>query len=302
LNFRVITWKEQQALFEKNGADPEKRRVRAYMEAQFRDLDKDGDGKVHLDEFLAGSNMLDMVEEERRRENAERRRHFKQMKQFFMDADSDGDGAVTKEEQEELFSRGGSEIHDERVVAYMRHQFDELDADGDGRVEIAEFLAAANLEDMLEEDRKKELKARKKQFQKMRKTFMDADTDGDGERGFYMPLLPCRAWCYSTSFFLTFFLPFPHSSLDFFSSVPPFFTLFKGTLPRRSTSCFSPKLVMILTTMRSALTWRPSGMILTRMATVKSPCMSFLLLRIWSRWWLRRRSRRWRSRRRSSRR
>ena len=35
-------------LFEEGGDDPEKMRVRAYMEVQYRDLDKDGDGKIQL--------------------------------------------------------------------------------------------------------------------------------------------------------------------------------------------------------------------------------------------------------------
>ena len=50
-------------LFEEGGDDPEKMRVRAYMEVQYRDLDKDGDGKIQptwaKGEVLSFSN--DMV-------------------------------------------------------------------------------------------------------------------------------------------------------------------------------------------------------------------------------------------------
>lgn len=85
-------------------------------------------------------------------------------------------GSLTKEEHENLFRDGGMDIEDERVKHYFHDQFAELDRDGDGQVEIAEYIVASNLDDMLQEDKKKELKRRKKEFQKMRQTFLDADT------------------------------------------------------------------------------------------------------------------------------
>jgi hypothetical protein len=85
-------------------------------------------------------------------------------------------GTLTKEEFEGIFQNSNTDISDDRVKEFFHNQFLELDQDGDGKVEIAEYLAASNLDDMMQEDKKKELAKRKKEFKKMRDTFLDADT------------------------------------------------------------------------------------------------------------------------------
>ena len=202
---RTITLEEIKALFEaQETLDVEGlHEAREYLEKQFKELDKkDQDGQVHITEFLESANMLDMMEEERRREKAHKRREFKKMKKIFQDADVDGDGmcvassnlhltprsdsnfivpmctpgTLTKEEFEGIFQNSDTDISDDRVKEFFHNQFLELDHDGDGKVEIAEYLAASNLDDMMQEDKKKELAKRKKEFKKMRDTFLDADT------------------------------------------------------------------------------------------------------------------------------
>jgi Ca2+-binding EF-hand superfamily protein len=135
---------------------------------------------VEIAEFLAAANLEDMLEEDRKKELKARKKQFQKMRKTFLDADTDGDGHITKEEHEMLFAKAGDDVTDYAIQAYMEEIWGELDKDGDGQVSMLEFLAVANLESMLEDEKAQEVAKQKKEFEKMTHMFEDADADGSG--------------------------------------------------------------------------------------------------------------------------
>jgi Ca2+-binding EF-hand superfamily protein len=135
---------------------------------------------VEIAEFLAAANLEDMLEEDRKKELKARKKQFQKMRKTFLDADTDGDGHITKEEHEMLFAKAGDDVTDYAIQAYMEEIWGELDKDGDGQVSMLEFLAVANLETMLEDEKAQEVAKQKKEFEKMTHMFEDADADGSG--------------------------------------------------------------------------------------------------------------------------
>ena len=101
------------------------------FEESFRTRDTDGDGRLSLDESLAGWSSADP-------ERAERSRRI------FEASDTDGDGFVTLEESRDWWAKARA------AMERAREWFEQRDVDADGRLSLEEALAG--LEDEPERD------------------------------------------------------------------------------------------------------------------------------------------------------
>ena len=94
---------------------------------QFIQIDKDGNGELDFEEFVAGAPLLGMTEEESTR--------------WFEKLDSDHSGVITMEE----FLGVGLYLHQKRATADARAVFKKIDKSGRGVLRLHEFAKGARL-------------------------------------------------------------------------------------------------------------------------------------------------------------
>ncbi len=94
--------------------------VRALVSA----MDTDGDGVINLEEFLAATAELQMIN------------HHSQIWAAFCKYDRNGDGVIDATEARLALGSAGNDEDAEAVTRYIA----EYDADGDGKINLQEFI------------------------------------------------------------------------------------------------------------------------------------------------------------------
>lgn len=155
--------------------------------------DEDGDGAITVDEFLAAFEGEDAIDENEQRlldamdriekENPTRRK----IRAIFGGMDDDNSGYITRAElRAGLLELGVPDTKDSEGNSDMDTLMMAIDADGDGRVGVDEFLKAfksLGVEKNLERERKKQRRRRAKEVRRTRKLaalFEEFDVNKDG--------------------------------------------------------------------------------------------------------------------------
>jgi len=102
-------------------------------------IDKDGDGRLNIDEFT--QLMLPKMKEEMMKQED----NMEDFKNMFLDADIDRSGTLSIDEIYSVIKKMGADVSMEEMVEMMT----EIDVDRDGTLDIDEFVALMSMGDEL---------------------------------------------------------------------------------------------------------------------------------------------------------
>jgi Ca2+-binding EF-hand superfamily protein len=88
--------REQELMFGEQKLDTKDESIQQYMRAQFKKLDRDGDGRVSLEEFMVEAGLGDLLAEDIMKQK--RAQQYSNMRKYFEMADLDRDGYVSRYE------------------------------------------------------------------------------------------------------------------------------------------------------------------------------------------------------------
>lgn len=117
----TITTRELGTVLRSLGQNPTEKELKDMV----KELDKDGNGIIDFDEFLAIAKKMSGAQESE-----------EELIQAFKVFDRDGDGFITATELRHIMSNLGETLTDEEVDEMIR----ESDANGDGRIDYSEFV------------------------------------------------------------------------------------------------------------------------------------------------------------------
>jgi Ca2+-binding EF-hand superfamily protein len=166
--------REQELMLDSQKLDTKDASIQQYMRAQFKKLDRDGDGRVSLEEFMVEAGLAELYAEDVMQQK--RSQQYHSMRKYFENADSDHDGYVSRYEMVGYFRkllRRQDEMVDELAKQALEIQFQNLDIEGGGMVSFAEIMWAVGMTGMHLQEQQ-----RRASYKLMRGYFERADVAG----------------------------------------------------------------------------------------------------------------------------